>query len=219
MKLAKLISNFKMKAVGRVLAAKYGKIDYGVVKVAFMVAALDGEVTDDELDAIDALLKKCRGYSAKTAAKALEEASRSAGYLMFLGRRMKDVTLLRAFLAEAQKALPAGFAFLSVEEVRRAVVTWMALGMSDGDYSSREKKCIEALSKHFAEIRVARLQEKKDRCRMMTPGLGRSFGSVDQKASDNPLSQNFVKSVERLVAQYGDREDAAKELEKLIAAE
>ena len=80
MKLAKLVNDFKLKAASRIRAAKYGKIDYGVVKVAFMVAALDGEVSKDELAALDALQKKCRGYSPKTAAKVLDEAMRSSGW-------------------------------------------------------------------------------------------------------------------------------------------
>ena len=217
MKLAKLISDIKVKTVGRIQAAKYGKIDYGVVKVAFMVAALDGEVSDEELAALDALLKKCRGYSRKTSVRVMNEAMRSAGYLLFLGRLASESTLLRVFLAEAEAALPDGFAFLSVEEVRRAVVTWMALGMSDGDYSAREKKCIEALCKRLAELKVTRDDDTVELCKNLASTFCQAYGAAAQGEKSELLSRDFMTRVENLVAQYGDRKDAAKELEKLIA--
>lgn len=218
MKLARLISSLKLKAVSRIQAAKFGKIDYGVVKVAFMVAALDGEVSDDELKALDALLKKCRGYTKEAAAKALDEAMRSAGYLLLLGRRAKETTLLRAFLAEAGAALPNGFAFLSVEEVRRAVVTWMALGMSDGDYSAREKKCIEALCERLAELKIVHDDNEEEARNVLASAFSQAYGSAAKEKMDDCFLRDFMKRVENLVAQYGDRADAAKALEKLITA-
>lgn len=218
MKLAKLVRDFKQKAVTRIQAAKYGKIDYGIVKVAFMVAALDGEVSDGELTALDALLKKCRGYSQKTAAKVMDEAMRSAGYLLFLGRRAKESTLLRAFLAEAGAALPDGFAFLSVEEIRRAVVTWMALGMSDGDYSTREKKCIEALCKRLAEFKIIRDEDEEETRNVLTSAFCQVYRAGAPEKMNEFFPCDFMARVENLVAQYGDSADAAKELEKLIAA-
>lgn len=217
MKLVKLIKDFKLKAAGRIRAVKYGKTDYGIVKVAFMVAALDGEVSDDELKALCALLKKCRGYSRKTAGKVLDEAMRSAGYLLFLGRLASESALLRAFLSEAEAALPDGFAFLSVEEVRRAVVTWMALGMSDGDYSAREKKCVEALCKRLAELKVARDDNEAETRQMLASSFRQACGAAAQGKMNDLFPRDFMSRVEELVAQYGDRADAAKELEKLIA--
>lgn len=218
MKLGKLVTDLKVKTVNRMQAAKFGKVDYGIVKVAFMVAALDGEVTDEELHAIDALLKKCRGYTAKTAAKVLDEAMHSAGYLMLLGRRVKESAFVKAFLAEAQAALPDGFAFLSVEEVRRAVVTWIALGMSDGDYSARERACIEALRRRFAELKVC-LDDDAERQRMaLASSFSLVYGVVAREKIEDLFPRNFVTRVERLVAQYGDDADAAKELKALIAA-
>ena len=123
MNLQKLFSGLKVRSLGRALGLKekIGKADLGILKVAFMVAALDGEVTDKEYKAFDLLAKKCRGYTPKAAAQALDEAMRSAGYLMLLSPRVKESDLVKAFLAEARKALPNGFAYLSLEDVRRAV--------------------------------------------------------------------------------------------------
>ena len=219
MKLSKFVGGLKLRALGGVLASKIGKTDLGILKVAFMVAALDGEVTDAEFKAFDALAKKCRGYSPKAAEKALDEAMRSAGYLMLLGRRVKDADLVKAFMKEAQTALPNGFAYYSLEDVRRAIVTWIAMGLSDGDYSKREKLCIEELRKSFAEMKVLRLQTEEFRWLELAPAFDHAYGGGGlARGSVELVSQDFVARVKRLVGEYGDQADAAKELEALIRA-
>ena len=214
MNLTKLIGSFNFKKF-----SKASRTDFGVLKVAFMVAALDGEVTDAEYKSLEALAKKCRGYTPKAAAAALDEAMRSAGYLMLLGRRAKDAELVKAFIREAQAALPNGFAYFSIEDVRRAIVTWIALGMSDGDYSAREKMCVEALRKQFAKLVISRVEAEEERWRALSPTFRQAFGPVPRRASVDLVAQSFVMRVERLVAQYGDEAAAAKELKRLIAAE
>ena len=214
MNLIKLVGGFDVKRF-----SKASRTDFGVLKVAFMVAALDGEVADAEYRALEALAKKCRGYTPKTAAKVFDEAMRSAGYLMLLGRRAKDEDLVDAFVKEARAALPNGFAYFSIEDVRRAVVTWIAMGMSDGDYSAREKKCVEALRKHFAELKVSRAEAEEEQWRSLAPMFRQAYGSAARRASVNLVPRNFVSRVERLVAQYGDEAGAASELKKLVAGE
>ena len=212
MNLTKLIGSFNFKKF-----SKASRTDFGVLKVAFMVAALDGEVTDAEYKAFDALAKKCRGYTPKAAETALDEAMRSAGYLMLLSRRTKDADLVKAFVTEAQAALPMGFAYLSIEDVRRAVVTWIAMGMSDGDYSAREKKCIEALRKLFAELKVARIQAEEEQWLQLAPTFQQACVHSVRNRTVELISQDFVKRVEQLVTQYGDSAEASKELGNLIA--
>ena len=211
MNLTKLIGSFNFKKF-----SKASRTDFGVLKVAFMVAALDGEVTDAEYGAFEALAKKCRGSTPKAAAKALDEAMRSAGYLMLLGRRAKDSGLVAAFIREAEAALPDGFAYFSVEDVRRAIVTWIAMGMSDGDYSAREKKCIEALRKHFAELKVSRVEAEAEQWRSLAPTFRQAYGSALCRKPVCIVPQSFVTRVELLVAQYGDETGAASELKKLV---
>ena len=211
MNLKKLIGSFAFRKSG-----KASRTDFGVFKVAFMVAALDGEVTDMEYKALEALAKKCRGYTPKVAATVFDEAMRSAGYLMLLGHRANDAALVEAFIREAQAALPNGFAYYSVEDVRRAVVTWIAMGMSDGDYSAREKKCIEALRKHFAELKVSRIEAEEEQWRSLAPAFRQAYGSASRRATVDLVPQGFVARVERLVALYGDEAGAASELKKLV---
>lgn len=205
MNLGKIVNSLKSRTVGRVKAAKFAKVDLGIVKVALMIAALDGAVSEEEYKALDVLMKNCRGCTKKTADKAMDEAMRSAGYLLLLGNRVSAKDFIKAFVAEARMALPNGFEDLSVEEVRRAVVMWIAMGMSDGDYSVREKSCIEALRKAFAEHKVRRQQEAIN-------------FSAQMEGAVLDVPAGFIMSAEELVAQYGDEADAAKALKKLIMA-
>ena len=211
MNLTKLIGSFNLRKF-----SKASRTDFGVLKVAFMVAALDGEVTDAEYRAFDALAKKCRGYTERAAAEALDQAMRSAGYLMLLSRRAKESELVKAFIVEAQAALPMGFAYLSIEDVRRAVVTWIAMGMSDGDYSAREKACIEALRKLFAELKVMRIQAEEEQWLQLAPAFRQAATPAARTSTVELVSRDFVARVERLVGQYGDSAAAAKELHSLI---
>ena len=211
MNLTKLIRSFNFKKF-----SKASRTDFGVLKVAFMVAALDGEVTDAEYKALDALAKKCRGYTPKAAEKAFDDAMRSAGYLMLRSKRAKDEDLIKAFIAEAQAALPMGFAYFSAEDVRRAVITWIAMGMSDGDYSAREKKCVEALRKLFAELKVGRIQAEEEQWLALAPAFRQACEPGLRNATVELVSRDFVTRVESLVAQYGDSADAAKKLDELI---
>ena len=214
MNLRKRIGSFNFKKF-----IKTSRTDFGVLKVAFMVAALDGEVTDAEFAAFEAMAKKCRGYTAASAAGVLDEAMRSAGYLMLLGRRATDAQLVKAFVKEARAALPDGFAYCSLEDVRRAIVTWIAMGMSDGDYSARERKCIEALRRTFAELKVAKAQRDEERALMLSPVMRQACCVHGVPASGNVqlVTRDFVGCVERLVRQMGDSAEAAKQLQALVA--
>ena len=213
------LKTLKTKTVDKVLGEKLSRTDLGVLKVAFMVAALDGDVTDDEYAAFSHLAKRCRGYTQEAEEMALEAAMRSAGYLMLLSRRVDEAALVEAFVREAESALPGGFAYLSIEDVRRAVVTWIAMGMSDGDYSSRERACIEALRRRFAELKVTRSDIEAEQMAALTPAV-RPF--ISEAFADNPfrvslVTTAFSERVETLIGQLGDSDAAASELEGLIA--
>ena len=217
MNLAKLFGGFEFsKILGH--KEEIGRTDLGVIKVAFMVAALDGEVSDAEYAAFDALARKCRGYTPEAAAAALDEAMRSAGYLLLLSKRATDDALVRAFVREAEAALPDGFAYCSIEDVRQAVVSWIAMGLSDGDYSARERACIEALRKNFAELKVTRQKEDDLRWMALGPAYGLAYEQADSGAVVELVTRDFVARVEELVAQYGDSAEATEALKSLMSA-
>ena len=221
MDLIKLVKGFKFKSLGGALGMreKISRTDLGILKVAFMIAALDGEVTDAEYDAFDLLAKKCRGYTPELAAEALNSAMRSAGYLILLSKRVDDAKLVQAFLAEAKAALPDGFAYLSVEDVRRAVITWIVMGLSDGEYSRRERKCIEALRKLFAELKVMRIKQDEERWLALSTDFRQAYGMQTAVLNGRVelITKDFTARVAELVEQYGDSREAQKELREMIS--
>lgn len=222
MNIQKLIGGIGFKSIGKALgfADRLSRADAGILKVAFMVAALDGEVSDAEYDTFVLMAKKCRGGTEASAEKVLDEAMRSAGYLLLKAGRIKDdAALVRVFIDEAERALPGGFAYCDLADVRRAVVTWIAMAMSDGDYSPRERACIEALWLRFAELRVEMNDAELERWKLLMPGAREGVGMLDAAVSPVPVqlvTQDFVGRVERLVAEIGDSEEAAAALKALV---
>jgi len=209
------------KSIGKVFGVRnsISQADLGILKVAFMVAALDGDVTEKEYEAFDLLAKKCRGVEPTDAAAALAEAMHSAGYLMLLSKRVKkDTELVAAFIDEAKKALPDGFAYLSLEDVRRAIIIWIAMGLSDGDYSARERRCIEALRKLFAELKTMKIQQDDERWMALSGHIHKVgfVGGVVSRSRLELVSRNFVSGVESLIRQYGDSSDGARLLRDLV---
>ena len=215
----KFIAGLGLPSVGKAfgLRSRIGKTDLGVLKVAFMIAALDGEVSSAEYRAFDRLLKRCRGCTEKSAAAAFDEAMRSGGYLLLQASRLGEAGLEKAFVAEARAALPDGFAYFEFEDVRRAMAIWIAMAMSDGDYSPRERRCIEALRRMLAEMRLRRAREMEDRALALSPAYRQVRGVSGGRASAAPTSRDAVARLERLMAKLGDSEDAARELKELIA--
>lgn len=220
MNIGKLVKSLSPAKLGRKIALreKIGKTDLGVLKVAFLVAAIDGDVTDAEYKAFDQLAKRCRGCTEEAAKAALQAAMRSAGYLLLLSARVTETKLVRAFMKEAKSALPNGFAYYALEDVRRAIVTWMAMGMSDGDYSARERRCLEALRRDFAEQKVMKLEQDAMSCLAMTPSYCETF-SCGGSVSANAVADGdaFVRRVEDIVRELGDSTEATKLLNELVA--
>ena len=214
MNLMRLFKGFKLKAVGAD-GDKVGATDLGVLKVALMVAAIDGRITDEEYAAFMLLAKKSRGYGEEAASAALREAQRSAGFLLMTATDLSDAALAKEFVKEAEAALPRGFSYLSLEEIRRAVVTWIVMGMSDGDYSARERKCIEALRRRFAEMTV-RQSELEDECWSRLPKEMRAQVGKCRTRKVELVSKDFVGKVEEVIAQLGDMSAASKQLNALI---
>ena len=204
MNIASLLDRFGLGPVGNafVVSDRIGKTDRGVLKVALMIAALDGEVTDDEYSAFQALAAKCRGATPENTRLLLDEAMRAAGYLQMLAKRASDEVLVAAFENEATAALPEGFACFSVEEVRHAFVTWIVMAASDGDYSARERLCVEALKRQFAERRISRVMEDEERRKMFTPAFVVTGDARFDE--DGPVADDFIARVERVLSAYDD---------------
>ena len=140
-----------------------GKVDFGVLTVAMMVAALDGVIEPDELKAFSKLADQCRVGAGERAAR-YEAALHSAGYMLLVSRSgASKKAIVQAFVAEAEKVLPQGFAGGSGEDIRRALVIWITMGLSDGRFSGIERTCVEAFCALVAEIMKKRRNSRRER--------------------------------------------------------
>lgn len=132
--------------------SEFGKVDFGVLTVAMMIAALDGRILPAEMAAFSKLSEKCR-VSAGEHAAYYNSALHAAGYILLLsqsGLSQKDLT--QAFLAEAEKVLPTGFAGGKAEDIRRALVIWITIGRADGSFDGIERTCVRAFSAHAVTL-------------------------------------------------------------------
>ena len=147
--------------------SELGQVDFGVLTVAMMVASLDGVIEQTELKAFSKLSDQCRVGAGEKAAR-YESALHSAGYMLLVSRSgASQKAIVQAFVAEAEKVLPTGFAGGKGEDIRRALVIWITMGLSDGQFSGIERACIMAFCARVAEI----MQKRRD-CRREKLWLG-----------------------------------------------
>ena len=140
-----------------------GKVDFGVLTVAMMVAALDGVIEQAELKAFSKLAEQCRVSKGERAAH-YNAALHSAGYMLLHARSgMTRRALSLIFLDEAQRVLPMGFAGGKAEDIRRALVLWVSMGLSDGEFSGVERDCIRAFCDRIAENMKKRRDSKREK--------------------------------------------------------
>ena len=195
--------------------SRLGKADACVLKVAMSIAALDGSVTDAELAAFERLAKQCRGYSAESAKAVFRAGLRTAGYVELAARALSEKELLAVFAEEIERLLPYGFIFGNPAEVRRAFVMWIAMAMSDGTYSSIERKAISLFAKSVGD----RQQTKLAKSASGSPAFVTAYGMRRSFEQYQTVSPAFLKEAESLIARLdrpSEAASAAADLKSLI---
>ena len=190
-----------LKFLGR--DTRLSKLDFAVLQIALMIAALDGNVRKDEAEAFLALAKKCRGANAKSVKEVYEQALRAAGYIIILVQTADEKTVLAALADEARRLLPDSFLFGKPEDVRRAFVLWTAMCLSDGEYSEIERKAIACLQKHFTKLKTAEVEARIERDKALSPAFIVAYGGP-RKAVVELLPDGFLASVEDALVKAND---------------
>jgi len=208
-----------MKFGGKKKDAELAALDRGVLEVALMIAALDGEILPSEYAAFEELAKTCRGYTAKAARACLDSALKSAGYLIAISQVgcYDEKARLAAFVEMATAAMPKGFACGSMADLRRAFALWVAMGVSDGGFSDLERKAVEALRARYAEFVVAKdraEREKEERLAQLSPMHSLAYKATAAAKKSFVLGPEFIVSAEKVVKDFG----VASKREKAIAA-
>ena len=180
--------------------SELGAVDFGVLTVAMMIAALDGVIQPKELAEFAALSRKCRVSDGERAAR-YDAALHSAGYIMLVSRSgASQKAIVETFVREAERVLPLGFAGGKAEDIRRALVIWISMGMSDGDFCGIERTCVEAFRRKAAEIMRERRDCAESLWRGLCPGLlGARRRRKGNPADDAILASDFMTKAEEVV--------------------
>ena len=139
---------------------RFDKVDFVILKTMLMLAAVDGEIGDEEVGRFKELAVKCRGYSGETFETLWDEALRSAGYLLLQSRFLEREDLVVAFVKEAEKDFVGELALALVADRTRAFELLERMASADGDYSEIERASITALSQKVKATREKLLDER-----------------------------------------------------------
>ena len=155
----------KLKDIFAELTGKnrFGRPDFVLLKTMMMLAAMDGEIADDEVDRFKELAAKCRGYNGESFETLWDAAIRSAGYLLLQSRFLDQEGLVAAFVAEAEKDFVGEVVLENLVDRTRAFENLERMAMADGDYSEIERAAIAALSAKVKAIREKMLAERYPR--------------------------------------------------------
>lgn len=126
-------------------ARKFSSVDFAVLKTMLRVAAVDGDITKDEIARFREAAEQCRGCNDASFAKLWEAAQRSAGYLLLLSRELDKDDLVKAFVRESEPDFVGNVVFEARAEREQAFARLEEVAMSDGSYSDVERACITAL--------------------------------------------------------------------------
>lgn len=216
-KAVKLFASVRDKVTG---GQKLGNVDSAVLRVAMMIAALDGDVSEAELATFEKLAAQCRGFNKESAAKVFDEGLHAAGYLMLQAKRLNQKKLVELFADEAIAMMPDDFVLGSGADIRRAFVMWTTMAMSDRDYSDVERKAIAEFRRRLDQIVDSLNNFNENRRAAYAPSFSQAFviceGDFRFKSA---TTDAFLANVEKLVAKLGreSTSDAAlKELKELI---
>ena len=171
----RLIERMRNALAGLAGKNSFGRMDFVILKTTLMLAAVDGEIADDEVCRFREFAAKCRGYSGESFETLWEAAIRSAGYLLMQSHFLGQEELAEAFVKEAEKDFVGEVVLETADERTRAFEFLDGMAMADGDYSGIERACIAALVRKVAAARERLLDERYPRAAK----FDRSEDSVD----------------------------------------
>lgn len=197
--------------------------EFAILKIAFLLAALDGKIDETEREMYDRLAEQCRDIDIDQAQKVLKEVDAAtkrlldaknserkavAGGLLIsfsiVPEERSQEMFLDKFMEEADAVCDWPSFVKDSSRVRRAFVMWTAMAMADGDYAAIERKAIERLR---AKVNSYELISKE-----LLDGAEGKIGEVQKLSGMIGMARDLKKS-----AAFNDRRDAVlSELDAMI---
>ena len=144
-------------------ANRFDRFDFGVLKAMLVLAAVDGEVSADEVARFQDVAAKCRGCEGESFDVLWDSALRSAGYILLQSKLLGEAELVAAFVREVEKDFVGEVALEPTEGRERAFVFLDEMASADGICSKIERKCLTALAARVREVRQQAIAERYPR--------------------------------------------------------
>ena len=123
----------------------FSSVDFATLKTAMMLAALDGDVSPEELASFREMAAGCKGCTTKSFAKLWDSALRSTGYLLIQSKLLAKDDLIRLFVSEAEVSFVGEVSGEVTADRQHAFDVLEEMAASDGDFSEVERQAIDAL--------------------------------------------------------------------------
>ena len=115
---------------------RFGREDFVLLNTVMMLAAVDGEISKEELSLYRMLAQEFRGTNAASSDARWERSVRAMAYIGFLTEMLPPEEVVREYVREAGR-IP-----------RRFIAPLERMASADGDYSRIERDCVSALAKN-----------------------------------------------------------------------
>ena len=132
-----------------------GPADFAVLRTLLLLAAVDGEVSQGELDYFKSVIDQYRDDVGGRTREALwKSALHGAGYLILQGRFLTRDEMVAAFVEEAEGDFVEMLATGPNDEVKSAFDLLQTMAQADGTFSDLEGDCLVALVKRVSSERT-----------------------------------------------------------------
>ena len=175
--------------------------EFAILKVAYLLSAIDGEVAESERATFDRLAARCRDIDVDESKDVIRSAQASVEKLL-KAYKDKKASPLAVFMCEVKKVCDWSAFVRNSALVRKAFVMWMAMVLADGVFADVEQRAIrelQAFVNSFSLIDDAFLLATKGELLQMAK-YDRALKLAKDLQTDRRLHEQIEKSQIRLAA-------------------
>ena len=195
------VKNAKVRSGNRGRAFTGKDAEFAILKVAYLLSAIDGEVAESERATFDRLATRCRDIDVDESKDVIRSAQASVEKLL-KAYKDKKASPLAVFMCEVKKVCDWSAFVRNSALVRKAFVMWMAMVMADGVFADVEQRAIrelQAFVNSFSLIDDAFLLATKGELLQMAK-CDKALKLAKNLQTDRRLHEQIEKSQIRLAA-------------------
>lgn len=195
------VKNAKVKSGNRVQTFTGKDAEFAILRVSYLLSAIDGEVAESEMVTFDRLASRCRDVDVDEAKDVIRTAQASVEKLL-KAYKDKKASPLAVFMDEVKKVCDWSAFVRNSALVRKAFVMWMAMVMADGVFADVEQLAIRELQtfvNSFSLIDDSFLLAAKGELLQLAK-FDRALKQAKDLQTDRRLHEQIEKSQIRLAA-------------------